>query len=65
MDLTTVLDLDPVIVLGIANEHLRHDCSSLQELSALCGVDGHQFEQKLVGIGYHYDPVSNQFKPVL
>lgn len=52
MDISTLQRLDANILLGIINEKLRLECDGLEELLAV----------RLGQIGYHYDPLSNQFK---
>jgi len=54
--------MDANILLGIVNEKLRLECDSLDELLALFNFDRGQLASKLDTIGYHYDPVCNQFR---
>jgi hypothetical protein len=62
MDTGYLLNLDANILLGIANERLRLDCDSLDDLALTWGVSEHSLAQRLEVIGYHYDIVTNQFK---
>lgn len=58
-----MLPQDPYILLSYVNTKLRDEYGSL---SALCdGLDAEQteLEAKLAGVGYAYDPGTNQFKP--
>lgn len=53
---------DPVILLSYINTLLRDECPSFSELcSSLC-VSADDITQKLNGIGYVYDPNTNQFR---
>ncbi len=65
MDLSQTIHMDPNILLGIANDKLRHECGNLQSLAALMGVDENMLEDRLAGIGYHYEMNLNQFSPDL
>lgn len=59
-----MLPQDPNILLSVVNTKLRDEYSSLE---ALCdGLDAEESElvRKLNGLGYAYDPGTNQFKPV-
>ena len=62
MDLSSYLRMDANILLGIINEKLRLECSSLDELLATFNFDRQQLAERMNEIGYHYDPVSNQFR---
>ena len=57
--------MDPNILLGIANDKLRHDCRNLHSLAAMMEVDEQQLEKKLAEIGFHYEAQLNQFRPDL
>ncbi|AWB67227.1 DUF4250 domain-containing protein [Saccharobesus litoralis] len=65
MDMTSCVNMDPNILLGIVNDKLRHECGNLQSLAALMDVDEDRLEDKLAGIGFHYDVGQNQFSPDL
>lgn len=65
MDMTQCVNMDPNILLGIANDKLRHECGNLQSLAAMMDVDEERLENKLAGIGYHYEISLNQFSPDL
>lgn len=62
MDLSNVSRFDSPILLGIVNEKLRLECGSLDELCRTYEMKSEEVAQKLVGLGYHYDPLTNQFK---
>ncbi|MFE8712926.1 DUF4250 domain-containing protein [Aeromonas allosaccharophila] len=62
MDISTLQRLDASILLGIINEKLRLECDGLEELLAYYDMSEEQLAGRLDQIGYHYDPLSNQFK---
>ncbi|MBP9568621.1 MAG: DUF4250 domain-containing protein [Aeromonadaceae bacterium] len=62
MDLSSYLRMDANILLGIINEKLRLECDSLDELLSMFNFDRQQLAQRMAEIGYHYDPVCNQFR---
>ncbi|MFM5363529.1 DUF4250 domain-containing protein [Aeromonas veronii] len=62
MDISTLQRLDANILLGIINEKLRLECDGLEELLAYYDTSEEQLAGRLDQIGYHYDPLSNQFK---
>ncbi|OBT13455.1 hypothetical protein A9264_07255 [Vibrio sp. UCD-FRSSP16_10] len=62
MDLTNVKRWDSNILLGIVNEKLRLECSSIEELSSMYEIDINGLVDKLSDVGYQYDPLTNQFK---
>ncbi|GLT18280.1 hypothetical protein GCM10007938_20580 [Vibrio zhanjiangensis] len=62
MDLSNITRLDSNILLGIVNEKLRLECSSLEELVVMYEMDSALVTNKLDTLGYHYDPLTNQFK---
>ncbi|ANB69339.1 DUF4250 domain-containing protein [Aeromonas veronii] len=62
MDISTLQCLDANILLGIINEKLRLECDGLEELLAYYDMSEEQLAGRLDQIGYHYDPLSNQFK---
>ena len=62
MDLSNAHGLESGILLGIINEKLRLECHSLEELSSVYELDTQGVQDKLSGLGYKYDPLTNQFK---
>ena len=62
MDISTLQRLDANILLGIINEKLRLECDGLEGLLAYYEMGEEQLAGRLDQIGYHYDPLSNQFK---
>ncbi|NJI22004.1 DUF4250 domain-containing protein [Aeromonas veronii] len=62
MDINTLQRLDANILLGIINEKLRLECDGLEELLAYYDMSEELLAGRLDQIGYHYDPLSNQFK---
>lgn len=62
MDLSNVGSLDSIILLGIVNEKLRLECDSFEELASMYEMDVESVVGKLDVLGYHYDPLTNQFK---
>ncbi|AIW18458.1 DUF4250 domain-containing protein [Vibrio coralliilyticus] len=62
MDLSNVGRLDSIILLGIVNEKLRHECNSFEELVTMYEMDVETVIGKLDVLGYQYDPLTNQFK---
>ncbi|SIQ07022.1 DUF4250 domain-containing protein [Aeromonas veronii] len=62
MDISTLQRLDANILLGIINEKLRLECDGLEELLAYYDMSAELLAGRLDQIGYHYDPLSNQFK---
>lgn len=63
MEITNCMQMDPNILLGIANDKLRHECKSLHHLSSRMNVEQQQLENKLAEIGFHYEADLNQFMP--
>lgn len=64
MDLSNVGKLDSAILLGIVNEKLRLECDSFDELATTYEMDVDHVVDKLSGLGFQYDPLTNQFKSV-
>ncbi|CAH0526407.1 DUF4250 domain-containing protein [Vibrio hippocampi] len=62
MDLSNVNHFDSSILLGILNEKLRLECDSFEELASRYEMDVENVVGKLDGLGYQYDPLTNQFK---
>lgn len=65
MEMTKYINMDANILLGIANDKLRHECQSLHSLAAMMDVNEQQLEDKMAEIDYHYEEDQNQFRPVL
>lgn len=63
MEIAKYINMDANILLGIANDKLRHECRSLHSLAAMMDVKEQQLEDRLAEIGYHYEQVLNQFRP--
>ncbi len=62
MDLSNITNLDSIILLGIVNEKLRLECDNVEELVKTYEMDVESLVNKLDGVGYQYDPLTNQFK---
>lgn len=62
MDFSAVGRLENSILLGIVNEKLRLECESFEDLTATYELDSEMVIDKLAGLGYQYDPLTNQFK---
>lgn len=52
---------DPVMLLSFVNLKLRDYYSSLEALCEDMDIGQKEMEEKLSGIGYHYDREKNQF----
>lgn len=65
MDMTQCINMNPNILLGIANDRLRHECEDLKSLARLMEVEQQQIENKFAEIGFHYEKGLNQFRPDL
>lgn len=63
MEIDKCINMDANILLGIANDKLRHECQSLHSLAMMMDVKEHQLENRLAEIGYHYEEGLNQFRP--
>ena len=61
--MTKCIKMDANILLGIANDKLRHECQSLHSLAAMMDVEERQLENRLAEIGFHYEERLNQFRP--
>ncbi len=61
--MTKCINMDANILLGIANDRLRHECQSLHSLAALMDVKEQQLENRLAEIGFNYEVEFNQFRP--
>ncbi|MEI8633382.1 DUF4250 domain-containing protein [Vibrio sp. PP-XX7] len=62
MDFSEFSRLDNSILLGIVNEKLRLECESFEDLAVTYELDSAIVADKLAGLGYQYDPLTNQFK---
>lgn len=62
MDLSNLKNWDGNILLGIVNEKLRLECDSIEELASVYDLDANVLADKLGNVGFHYDPLTNQFK---
>ncbi|PSW17664.1 DUF4250 domain-containing protein [Photobacterium sanctipauli] len=62
MEINNLLNMDGNIVLGIVNERLRLECSTVEELVSRYELDFNELNEKMESLGYHYDPINNQFK---
>ncbi|MGF1684344.1 DUF4250 domain-containing protein [Photobacterium makurazakiensis] len=62
MEINNLLSMDGNIVLGIVNERLRLECSTVEELVSRYELDFNELNEKMESLGYHYDPINNQFK---
>lgn len=52
---------DPVMLLSFTNMKLRDFYDSLDKMCDNLDADRAEIEEKLSGIGYHYDADRNQF----
>ena len=64
MDKTQLETMDSFMVLSILNEKLRLECDSLNTLIAQFELDTRWLISSMNLIGYQYDAISNQFKPI-
>lgn len=62
MDLSNIAHWDSNILLSIVNEKLRLECDSVEELASMYEIDASSLADKMADVGYHYDPLTNQFK---
>ncbi len=62
MDLGNMDRIDPNVLLGIINEKLRLQCQTLDDLFYEIDMPQSALLERMDSIGYHYDPLSNQFK---
>ncbi|EAR56655.1 MULTISPECIES: DUF4250 domain-containing protein [Photobacterium] len=62
MEINNLLSMDGNIVIGIVNERLRLECSSMSELLSRYELDEGELTDKLAQLGYQYDPITNQFR---
>jgi hypothetical protein len=65
MEISKCINMDASILLGIANDRLRHECHNLHSLAALMEVNERQIENRLAEISFHYEERLNQFMPNL
>lgn len=62
MDITHLEQLSSATLLGIVNEKLRLTSNDQAALFYEMDIDKQLLDSKLADIGYHYDPLSNQYK---
>ncbi|OAN13763.1 hypothetical protein A3K86_14475 [Photobacterium jeanii] len=62
MEINNLLKMDGHIVLGIVNEKLRLECDSVDELTSRYELESEDLMDKMEQLGFHYDPITNQFK---
>ncbi|QBY03279.1 DUF4250 domain-containing protein [Thalassotalea sp. HSM 43] len=62
MEISNLLNMHSSIVLGIVNERLRIECGSIDQLVSRYELDEDTLYDKMNELGYHYDPLTNQFK---
>ena len=56
------LPQDPIILLSYVNTQLRDNYSSLDEMCKDMNIDRELIINKLLTVGYVYNPALNQFK---
>ncbi|MGM9800396.1 MAG: DUF4250 domain-containing protein [Muribaculaceae bacterium] len=56
------LPQDPIILLSYVNTQLRDNYSSLDEMCKDMDIDRELIINKLLTVGYVYNPALNQFK---
>ena len=65
MSMSKISQLDGCVLLGILNSKLRLECDSLEEFQITYNeVDLNCITNKLCGMGYQYDELTNQFRAV-
>lgn len=62
MEINNLLRMDGNIVFSIVNERLRLECGSVSELVSRYELDEAELIEKMDEHGFHYDPLSNQFR---
>ena len=62
MDLSTYLQMDPHLLLGLINTELRNHCDSLDDLVKTHDLDQDELVARLAKAGYDYQPAQNQFR---
>ncbi|WP_319783936.1 DUF4250 domain-containing protein [Oceanisphaera sp. IT1-181] len=65
MDKSVLESMDSHMVLSILNEKLRLECDSLTTLISRYDLNTNWLISSMNQIGFHYDAVSNQFKPII
>lgn len=65
MDKSVLETMDSHMVLSILNEKLRLECDSLTTLISRYDLNTNWLISSMNQIGYRYDAVSNQFKPII
>lgn len=64
MDKTQLETMDSFMLLSILNQKLRLECESLSTLISQFELDSQWLIASMSQIGYQYDSISNQFKPI-
>lgn len=64
MNLRHFEKLDPNLLPGLVNTALRNDCDNLEDLLRTHDLEEDALVGKLRELGYAYEPVGNQFRPV-
>jgi hypothetical protein len=62
MDLSSYMQMDPHLLLGLVNTELRNHCDSLEDLVKTHGLDEEALVTKLGAASYIYQPQQNQFR---
>jgi hypothetical protein len=62
MDLSSCLNLDPHLLVGLVNTELRNHCESLDDLVKTHGIDEASLVERLAAADYAYQPGQNQFR---
>ncbi len=65
MDKSVLETMDSYMLLSILNEKLRLECDSLTTLISHFELNTNWLISSMNQIGYHYDAISNQFKPIV
>ena len=62
MDLSTCLQMDPHLLVGLVNTELRNHCESLDDLVKTHNIDSVLLVEKLSHADYVYQAEQNQFR---
>lgn len=62
MNLSSALELDPNLLLGLLNTELRNHCPNLEDLAKTHNLDPTAILEKMQTAGYTYHPDQNQFR---
>jgi len=62
MNLTTYLQMDPHLLVGLINTELRNHSDSLEDLVKTHNLDHHLLIEKLAAAGYSYQSEQEQFR---